>query len=237
MAKDLRSTGPAGVKRRREADRSGAPIPQGERNWTLFKRACSMRRAGFSGAAISDALMAENRECCKPRLPDHEVQTIARSAANQLPPWITNEPAFFADPRLRTSARHVLRVIVDHANASGGAFMSQDTIALETGLSRNTVGAAIRELESADRISVKHRAYTSNAYRVKAFTPQLILSANPPTPHPGSYGPIAGHNAAETGVGGVTAPHINSATERTVVNALTRVVAERPQRYAARASD
>jgi hypothetical protein len=59
---------------------AGTAIPEGERNETLFRLACSLRAKGLSGAAILAALKEENRIRCSPPLPDREVETIAASA-------------------------------------------------------------------------------------------------------------------------------------------------------------
>ncbi|HEX4932381.1 MAG TPA: VapE domain-containing protein [Gemmatimonadaceae bacterium] len=59
----------------------GEPFPEGERNASLFKRAASMRTAGFDASAILAALMVENDTRCVPPLDPAEVRGIAESAA------------------------------------------------------------------------------------------------------------------------------------------------------------
>jgi Bifunctional DNA primase/polymerase, N-terminal/Primase C terminal 1 (PriCT-1)/Helix-turn-helix domain len=196
MSREQRS-GPATRSRPRAAHESGQPIPEGKRNRTLHRRACAMRRAGFSREAISAAVAAENRACCKPPLLDAEVRSIAKSASDHLPPYFTNGAEFFDDERLTARDRHVLRAIVDHANASGRAFPSLETLAAETALSRSTVQIAVKQLDDVGRIIVKRRPYESNLYQVVAFSPHVVFSPNPqpPTTNPGSYGPIAGLGA------------------------------------------
>ena len=55
-------------------------IPQGERNSTLHKMACSMRAKGYAESAIRAAVAAENTEKCNPSLSDREIDTIITSA-------------------------------------------------------------------------------------------------------------------------------------------------------------
>lgn len=59
----------------------GEPFPEGARNASLFKRAASMRAAGFDYDAILAAIMAENDTRCVPPLDPAEVKAIAASAA------------------------------------------------------------------------------------------------------------------------------------------------------------
>ena len=58
----------------------GGDIPEGQRNTTLTSLAGSMRRHDMGEEAIREALRVENRNRCKPPLPDSEVQSIARSS-------------------------------------------------------------------------------------------------------------------------------------------------------------
>lgn len=63
----------------------GESIPDGARNVTLTSRAGSMRRRGFSEAAILAALREENAKCVPARLPDRELAAIARSVGRYTP--------------------------------------------------------------------------------------------------------------------------------------------------------
>ena len=60
-------------------------IPECQRNSTLTSMAGTMRRRGFSGAAITAALQEENRARCQPPLDESEVAKIARSIARYRP--------------------------------------------------------------------------------------------------------------------------------------------------------
>ena len=82
---------PGGTKRRQGESRksNGSDEParhtEGSRNATLSSMAGSMRRKGFSEAAIEAALLAENAKVCEPPLPDDEVSKIARSISRYEP--------------------------------------------------------------------------------------------------------------------------------------------------------
>lgn len=68
----------------KSGDGSG-PIPEGRRNWTLYRRACSLRARGDGQAAILEALELENRDRCTPPLEAEELEQIAASAARHEP--------------------------------------------------------------------------------------------------------------------------------------------------------
>jgi len=74
-----RTTGP------RDAVPDDAPIPEGQRNDTLLRLGCALRRRGLSAAAIKAALLVENRRRCQPPLPDDEVRRIAESCGRYRP--------------------------------------------------------------------------------------------------------------------------------------------------------
>jgi hypothetical protein len=72
------------------SENGGAPtvegdIPNLQRNTTLASMAGTMRRRGFHEAAIADALLATNRDRCKPPLEEQKVRDIARSIARYDP--------------------------------------------------------------------------------------------------------------------------------------------------------
>jgi hypothetical protein len=56
-------------------------IPEGERNDTLFKIACSLREKGLTKSELLPALMAINEERCSPSLDMGEVELICNQAA------------------------------------------------------------------------------------------------------------------------------------------------------------
>lgn len=72
----------------REAPRAsaiGETIPAGQRDTVLTSLAGTMRRRGMHEAAIAAALLATNRDRCRPPLSDAEVEKVARSVARYAP--------------------------------------------------------------------------------------------------------------------------------------------------------
>ena len=66
-------------------DGGGGRISQGQRNDTLYRDGCAMRRRGLSESAILAALSVTNRERCDPPIESEEVAGIAHSAAQHKP--------------------------------------------------------------------------------------------------------------------------------------------------------
>ena len=76
----------------------GEPFPEGQRNASLYKRACSMRAASFDQPAILAAIMAENEARCSPPLDPAEVKGIVASACK-------HPEGYSADVRAKVAAR------------------------------------------------------------------------------------------------------------------------------------
>lgn len=75
----------------------GGPILDGQRNETLFRLACSLRRKDLSVPAIAAALTVINQERCENPLPESEIEQIAESAgrydpAESLASEVTDSP-------------------------------------------------------------------------------------------------------------------------------------------------
>jgi replicative DNA helicase len=95
--------------------RNGAPtiaavipevIPEGTRDATLASLAGSMRRRGMGEAAILAALRVTNEERCRPRLPESDLERIARSIAGlYAPPAESSRPEEAAAPSPSGSPR------------------------------------------------------------------------------------------------------------------------------------
>lgn len=62
-----------------------AVIPEGQRNSTIFKLACSLRRRGLTGTEILATIKAANELRCIPPLELSELQTIANSSERYSP--------------------------------------------------------------------------------------------------------------------------------------------------------
>jgi DNA repair protein RadA/Sms len=76
--------------RKKQELREGNPcfniIPEGSRNQTLFKMACSLWEQGFAEAALRAAIYKMNEEQCIPQLDSDEVETILNSALTRYKP-------------------------------------------------------------------------------------------------------------------------------------------------------
>ena len=66
-------------------DGDDAPIPEGERNDTLFRLGCSLRNRGLTANEIEDVLLGVNKRRCQPPLEKEEVRSIADSCARYAP--------------------------------------------------------------------------------------------------------------------------------------------------------
>ncbi len=114
----------------------GEPFPEGERNTTLFKRACSMRASGFERGAILVAILAENEDRCVPPLDPAEVKGIVDSAC-KLPPGLSPE---FEAARAASEARraaHAQGLSMAQAGNGTGEWMDE-LIRSPKGAIRNT---------------------------------------------------------------------------------------------------
>lgn len=58
----------------------GEPIPEGKRDWTMFRLACKLRNFGLGEDGILNAITAENIELCQPPLLRGQLKKITRSA-------------------------------------------------------------------------------------------------------------------------------------------------------------
>jgi hypothetical protein len=68
-----------------ESQGAGEPIPKGARNSALTREAGRLRRLGYGEPIIRAALLAFNRERCRPPLDDREVKSIAKWAGEKPP--------------------------------------------------------------------------------------------------------------------------------------------------------
>lgn len=145
-----------------------ARLVEGDRNVTLTRMAGSMRRAGFTAAAIGAALQRQNADGCKPPLEASEVNRITRSAASWAsgPPWVTDPRGFLEDDRLDLTARMVLMVLALHAGPSGEAWPSYDAITAVGGVPRRKIRRSLDLLEQTGRIEQMRRSRYGNRYRL-----------------------------------------------------------------------
>jgi hypothetical protein len=75
MVKAARTPNRAGV------DGTALRLERGQRDIRLYHEGCALRGRGYPEEAIYEALLAVNRWCCEPPLPESVVRTKAHSAA------------------------------------------------------------------------------------------------------------------------------------------------------------
>jgi len=149
-------------------------IPEGRRNATLFRCAAGVRgRFGLGSEAILAILRSENCRC-RPPLPARELEEIATSAAKFRPPlWATDALAFSDDPSLSAHARHLLLALCGYARHDGVCWPGVRTLSARTGMAKDTIQKAIRQLEAARRISVDRSSRPSH-YTLLPYTPPAL---------------------------------------------------------------
>jgi hypothetical protein len=132
-------------------------ILEGSRNATLFRLGCSLQgRWGLPQEVLMTTLEAINRTGCRPPLPDRELEQIGRSAAKYpvAPRWVADPAGFCVDDRLGAHARHILRLLCDHARDDGTCYPSIRRLSDLSGMAKATVQKAIVELKAHGRIRV-----------------------------------------------------------------------------------
>ena len=114
------------VGRKAKSDKFTVPdkIPDGKRNDTIFKMACSLQSKGMTDGAILAACIYENKAKCNPPLEDDEVEKIVESALRHdkglsVPtiPETGLDLIYDTDkdgnPKIRQCAENVARVILN----------------------------------------------------------------------------------------------------------------------------
>ena len=94
-----------------EKDRSEKPlsipeeIPQGQRNDTIFKLACSLQAKGLADETIVAACMKENELKCYPMLQEQEVLTLVKSALRYGKGQLIGSPEFTGEDDLAVAVK------------------------------------------------------------------------------------------------------------------------------------
>jgi hypothetical protein len=140
-------------------------VTPGRRNDTLTSFGGSMRRVGFAPTAIRSALLAENKAAFRPPLSESEVEKVARSVSRMDagPDWLTDPLRYAEDSRLSAAARHVLVTLALRARDDGAVF-GGEWVSQVTGVSRNTITKASKELERHGRVRIQRRPRKANVY-------------------------------------------------------------------------
>ena len=168
-------------------------IHEGSRNNTLTRQAGVMIAHGLALPAVEAALPVQNRERCRPELPEGDVETILQSASQwPAPPvWITDPVRFVDDPAVSGRARFVLLILAHHADADGYCGSSDRYLGRRTGFGKNAIGDLLRELERAGRIRIVRRApKVRSVYQVLNWlphdsSPYLLPTTGTPVPPSG----------------------------------------------------
>lgn len=113
-------------------DKFTAPerIPDGKRNATIFKLACSLQAKGLADSSILAACLAENESKCSPPLDEDEVKKIVESALKHdkglsVPVVAHTDIDLIYDtdkdgnPKIRQCAENVARVILNDPAVAG----------------------------------------------------------------------------------------------------------------------
>ena len=117
-------------KRKVDVDKFTSPdkIPDGKRNDTIYKVACSLQAKGLGDGAILAACRAENEAKCDPPLSDEEVDKIVESALKHdkglSAPVVANVSLLTVtdakgNEKVRQCAENVARVILNDPGLSG----------------------------------------------------------------------------------------------------------------------
>jgi hypothetical protein len=139
---------------------SGEVIAEGGRNETLFKRASSMRAAGFEEPAILAAILAENETRCSPPLDPAEVKGIVSSVCRYAPGLSPEYEAKRAEAASKRAAAPVDNV----TNESGDWF--NDLYRTPKGAVKNTFANLCSILRNAPE-------YATLRYNEMAVTPEV----------------------------------------------------------------
>jgi hypothetical protein len=170
----------------------GEPIPDGERNRTLFRIACSLRARGLDDAELLAALEEINARRCSPPVDARELAKIARSVARYPAGKALGERV----PETREVLERIERVLWAHSWPGmggkserdvmvslvliarnfgrlepGGLFVacSRRTLALAAGLSLRATENAIKRLEAAGELRTDTTRATAKPARAGAF--------------------------------------------------------------------
>ena len=142
----------------------GEPFPEGERNTSLYKRACSMRSTGFERAGILAAILAENETRCIPPLDPAEVKGIVDSACKLKAGLSPEYQAKRDEAAARKAARDAGLSAAQPPNETGD--WQNDLIRSPKGLIKNTFANICAILRNAEE-------YRGLRYNEMLLTPEM----------------------------------------------------------------
>ena len=161
-------------------------VPEGERNGTLFREGCRLRRLGMDRQAIDDALQAINQHCCTPPLDVPEVECIASSCASYdveedvFPTTEAGDAEFFAQcygGRVRYDYRRGCWLLFEQHHWHEPACGELDRLALKAMRRRQKV---VLEITDSDRRSKAARwAFAGESRKRLANMLALARSVEP----------------------------------------------------------
>ncbi len=201
------------------SDIEGPPIPDGQRDDTLFHIGCKLRGEGHDEPAILDALDRVNRARCTPPMPDEQVRIKARQAARYPKGNATAkasaetlealdgiEAGRLWDSDWKGSRwkvpRSVFVALVKQARRHGQLIpagvrvtMSTRSLALAAAASKRSTDKAIRRLREAGiirRDDAERSGTEAGAFVLVAQLPAQKYPTHPPGSAPGESGGSSG---------------------------------------------
>lgn len=158
-----------------------AAISTGNRNDTLFKIGCSLRKEGKRASEIGAELFRINEYQCELPLPESEISKII-SNVNQ---YLNSEkkPLFQYRDFIRyelpknSTLRHILHCISFYMDEKGKpAYPTEEQLATDTGLSRATIIAKLKIAEEEGYIlRRKNRTLGSNRFNYVYMLPKRFM--------------------------------------------------------------
>jgi hypothetical protein len=151
--------------------RSGRPqearITKGERDDTLFRDACALRKRGFSDGAIEAALLERNAEQCDPPLPESQVRAKVASSARYDPPSQACDESVGEVPCDRNGW-----LVSDGAHLLSLAHLSRNDVGLLpwTNFDPRVVGVTVDD--------EGRRCYLTELVRIDGATSRVLLDAS-----------------------------------------------------------
>lgn len=153
---------------------SGSATPEGQRNEALFKYGCSLRNQGTKRIEVTAELYRHNDLNCRPPLPDEEVSNIIENVFRYFNEG--KKPLFRYRDYVRNEApkdstlRLILHSISFYMDADGKpAYPTEEQLAQDTALSRETVSRKLKEAANDGHIIIKKhkqpgQRYSNNIY-------------------------------------------------------------------------